>query len=722
MQISLELLAPARNAEIGIAAIDCGADAVYIAGPAFGARAAAGNPVDEIARLCRHAHLYGAKIHATVNTLLQGGELQEALDLMWALYEAGVDVFIIQDLQLLEHPLPPVELHASTQTAIRTPERARDLAALGFSRLVLERQLSLDEIRAIRAAVPASCELEFFIHGALCVGYSGECYLSQYLTGRSANRGVCAQACRSRYDLVDADGRVLVRDRSLLSPKDLRFDARLADLVAAGITSFKIEGRLKNASYVKNVVRHYRNVIDQFIASSAASVMPGTDRASDEAGTSSARQNLFDAVEGAWHQKNLPLHQAIPQPASDAPVMPGAASVMPGLTGHLYRRASAGRVEGGFTPDPDRTFGRGWTEAFLDGRRASLQSVDAAKALGEYIGEIVAVHGRTFEVETDKSLANGDGLSFVPAGGAASVVGGRAELAQGRTVTLREPIPLLPGTRVYRNFDVRFERELEKNMPKRVLDVAVEWRSGDARPRSEPRVTSESGLTDGIEPGVIPESGLSMTIVTATSQGVTVEKRFIDEAPLAEKPEAALDSLRRQLSKNSGPFAFSLDVIEANPVRFYSAAFLNSIRRDLAVALQERLESRRPSPSLPSPLSPGPDSPRPVLHTPIPGAAAHNVSTLDIPAELLRTRYCIRRELGLCKRFPVKPGMTLGIVTPGMTQQSVTPGMTDTRHPRPDRGSGPAQELYLVNQKNRLRLVFDCARCEMAIMRCNGRN
>ena len=675
MQIGLELLAPARNAEIGIAAIDCGADAVYIAGPAFGARAAAGNPVDEIARLCRHAHLYGAKIHATVNTLLQGGELQEALDLMWALYEAGVDVFIIQDLQLLEHPLPPVELHASTQTAIRTPERAQELASLGFSRLVLERQLSLDEIRVIRAAVPASCELEFFIHGALCVGYSGECYLSQHLTGRSANRGVCAQACRSRYDLVDADGRVLVRDRTLLSPKDLRFDARLADLVDAGITSFKIEGRIKNASYVKNVVRHYRNVIDAFIASSTASVIPDSDRASDEAGSSSARQNLFDAVEGAWHQKNLPLHQAIPQPAPDA-------AVMPGLTGHLYRRASAGRLEGGFTPDPDRTFTRGWTEAFLDGRCTSLLSGDAAKALGEYIGEIISVHGRTFEVETDKSLANGDGLSFVLAGGTASVVGGRAEVAQGRIVTLREPIPLLPGTRVYRNFDVRFERELEKNMPRRVIDVTINWRSGDAR--------SVPGMTDSV-PG--------MTVVTATSQGVTVEKRFIDEAPLAEKPEVALDSLRRQLSKNTGPFDFALGSIDADPVRFYPAAFLNSIRRDLAATLQDRLESRRPSPS---------------PHTPIPGAGDHNVSTLDIPAELLRTRYCIRWELGLCpKRCPV---------TSGMTQELVMPGMIDKRHSRPDRGSDLAQPLYLVNQKKRLRLVFDCARCEMAILRCNGRN
>ena len=605
MQIDLELLAPARNAEIGIAAIDCGADAVYIAGPAFGARAAAGNPVEEISRLCRHAHLYGARIFATVNTLLQGGELQEARQLMWALADAGVDVFIIQDLSLLELDLPPVELHASTQTAIRTPERARELEALGFTRLVLERQLTLEQIRAIRAAT--SCELEFFIHGALCVGYSGQCYLSQQLTGRSANRGACAQVCRSRYDLVDADGRVLVRDRTLLSPKDLRFDARLGDLIGAGITSFKIEGRLKNASYVKNVVRHYRNVIDNFIAAS------------------------------------------------------------PGLTGHLYRRASFGRLEGGFTPDPDKTFGRGWTEAFLNDRTESLASVDAAKAMGEYIGEIASVKGHDVVIRTTKSLANGDGLSFSGNGG--EVSGGRVDVASGNRVTLRDTAALGPGMRVYRNFDIRFERELENNVPKRVIDVTIDWRS--------------------VEPG--------MTTVTAMSEdGLVAKVSFSDDAPVAEKPEKALENLRRQLGKHAGPFAFSVGTIEADPVRFYPAAFLNQLRRDLAAELQSLAENRPR---------------RTVPHTPRPGGAALNRSTLDIPAELLRSRYCIRWELGLCPkaasvgvRCPVKPGMTSG----------VKPGMTDNRHPRLDRGSEP---LYLVNQGNRLRLRFDCAHCEMVIER-----
>ncbi len=583
MQITrLELLAPARNADIGIAAIDCGADAVYIAGPAFGARAAAGNAVEDIDRLCRYAHRYGAKVHATVNTLLTDEERPQALALMQQLYEAGVDVFIVQDLSLLEMPLPPVELHASTQTAIRTPERARELVALGFSRLVLERQLSLEEIRAIRAAV--DCELEFFIHGALCVGYSGECYLSQQLAGRSANRGVCAQACRSRYDLVDASGRVIVRDRPLLSPRDLRFDKRLPDLVAAGICSFKIEGRLKNASYVKNVVRYYRQVMDD------------------------------------------------------------------------YAKTSAGRLEGGFTPDPDRTFQRGYTEAFLDGRGEKMASEDAAKSLGEFIGQIKAVRGNEIVIVGGKPLTNGDGLSFVGRNG--EVTGRRVEVASGERIQLRDTAGLEPGMRIYRNFDIRFERELEKNMPKRVIDVKIDWRSGDAR--------SEPGMT---------------TVTATTEDGLTAEVSFRDEAPVAEKPEAAVENLRRQLGKHTGPYAFSVASVEAEPVRFYPASFLNGLRRDLADELL-RLAESRPRHSVP--------------HTPQPGAAAHNVSTLDIPNVLLRSRYCIRWELGLCtKRCPAKPGMT------------------DNRHPRLDRGSEP---LYLVNQGNHLRLQFDCKHCEMSIV------
>lgn len=254
MKRQLELLAPARDYQIGIAAIDCGADAVYIAGPQFGARQAAGNEIDDIRRLCEYAHRFGVRIFVTLNTILYDEELEAAYRQMLAVQEAGADAIIVQDLAILamaEKGIGDIKgeiripLHASTQCAIRTPEQARFLESLGFSRLILERELSLEQIKAIRDAV--SCELEFFVHGALCVCYSGQCYLSEKIAGRSANRGACIQACRSRYDLVDGAGKVLVRDKALLSLKDYNLRDRIGELAAAGITSFKIEVVLRTS-------------------------------------------------------------------------------------------------------------------------------------------------------------------------------------------------------------------------------------------------------------------------------------------------------------------------------------------------------------------------------------------------------------------------------------------------------------------------------------------
>jgi len=261
----LELLAPARDADTGIAAIEHGADAVYIGGPAFGARAEAGNSIAEIERLVRHAHLYHARVRVALNTILRNDELEAARRIAWQAWEAGADALIVQDMGLLELDLPPIQLHASTQTDIRSPAKARFLQDVGFSQIVLARELSLDEIRAIRAAT--SCVLEFFVHGALCVAYSGQCYISHAHTGRSANRGECAQPCRLPYSLADGEGRVLVRDQHLLSLKDNDQSDNLAELAEAGIGSFKIEGRLKDIAYVKNVTAHYRQRLDALIDS-----------------------------------------------------------------------------------------------------------------------------------------------------------------------------------------------------------------------------------------------------------------------------------------------------------------------------------------------------------------------------------------------------------------------------------------------------------------------
>ncbi len=262
----IELLAPAANADIGIEAVNHGADAVYIGGPAFGARANAANEVRDIERLVRHAHRYRARIFVALNTILREDELEPARRLSYELYEAGADALIVQDMGLLELDLPPLQLHASTQTDIRTPEKARFLQDVGFSQIVLARELSLPQIHEIAAQVQQAC-LEFFVHGALCVAYSGQCYVSHAQTGRSANRGDCSQACRLPYTLSDAQGRVVAHEKHLLSMKDNDQTQNLAALVDAGIRSFKIEGRYKDMGYVKNVTAHYRRRIDGLLES-----------------------------------------------------------------------------------------------------------------------------------------------------------------------------------------------------------------------------------------------------------------------------------------------------------------------------------------------------------------------------------------------------------------------------------------------------------------------
>ncbi|MFH0783103.1 MAG: U32 family peptidase [Pseudomonadota bacterium] len=260
---SLELLAPAKNLACGLAALDHGADAIYIGGPQFSARAAAANSLVDIEKLVNAAHKFRARVYVALNTIFDDRELELVTRLAWQLQETGVDAFIIQDMGLLECQLPPIPLHASTQTNNRSPEKVQFLEKVGFRQVVLARELSLAQIRAIRSATTTI--LEFFVHGALCVSYSGQCYISEVMAGRSANRGECAQFCRHRYSLRDVRGKILLRDRHLLSLKDLDLSAHLAELISAGIDSFKIEGRLKDEAYIKNVTAFYRQALDRII-------------------------------------------------------------------------------------------------------------------------------------------------------------------------------------------------------------------------------------------------------------------------------------------------------------------------------------------------------------------------------------------------------------------------------------------------------------------------
>ena len=281
----IELLSPAKNLEVGIAAINHGADAVYIGGPGFGAREKAGNSIEDIEKLCRHAAIYDAKVYVTLNTLLFDNELASARKIAWDCYNAGVDALIVQDMALMEMDMPPIALHASTQCNNTTPDKVKFLEDVGFEQVVLARELSLDQIREIRAKT--TVPLEFFVHGALCVSYSGQCYLSHLIGRRSANRGACAQPCRLAWSLEDETGKVLINNRYLLSLRDMNNSKNLEALIDAGITSFKIEGRLKDADYVKNTTAFYRQALDEIIAR-----RPDLERASHGASMPGFTPNL----------------------------------------------------------------------------------------------------------------------------------------------------------------------------------------------------------------------------------------------------------------------------------------------------------------------------------------------------------------------------------------------------------------------------------------------
>lgn len=399
----LELLAPAKNLECGIAAIDCGADAVYIGAARFGARAAAGNSVEDIATLCRYAHVFGARVYVTLNTIIYDSELADTLALAERLRQAGVDAILVQDMGLVGRVALP--LHASTQCDNRTADKALWLRSLGFSRVVLARELSADEIQAIHQAAP-DLELEVFVHGALCVSYSGVCYASQYCFGRSANRGECAQFCRLKFDLVDADGREIEHQRHLLSLRDLCQIDALEQLADAGACSFKIEGRLKDADYVKNVVAAYSRRLDQLVAS----------RPND------------------------------------------------------YCRASRGRVEYHFEPNLHKTFNRGYTHYFLNGRQPDIASFDTPKAMGEYVGRVKELRGYSFSVAGVADFANGDGLCFINADH--ELEGFRVNRAEGNRLYPQKMPPMLrPGMALYRNSDVAFSKVMAGRVAERKVPV-----------------------------------------------------------------------------------------------------------------------------------------------------------------------------------------------------------------------------------------------------------
>ena len=489
---ALELLAPAKNLACGIAAIDHGADAVYIGASRFGARAAVGNSVDDIRQLCDYAHRFRAKVYVTVNTIVYDEELDATRQLLSELREAGVDAVLVQDMAVLT--MCQLPLHASTQTDNRSVEKVRWLREQGFVRAVLARELSLEEIATIHREVP-DMELEVFVHGALCVSYSGICYASQHCFGRSANRGACAQFCRMPFSLVDADGKEVEHDRYLLSLKDMNQSDHLLELAEAGATSFKIEGRLKDISYVKNVTAAYSQQLNRIVS-----------RYPDK-----------------------------------------------------YCRSSLGVCSYTFTPDLRKTFNRGYTTYFLQGRQPEIASFDTPKAVGEFVGTVKELRPDSFNVAGVSSFANGDGLCFY---NGHQLEGFRANRVVGnRIYPYRMPQGLKPGMRLYRNSDQEFERLLAKPSAERRIPIRI----------------SLQAIAEGFE--------LTATILSQSSALAPLTVSFTAEHQEAQKPPR--ENIIRQLSKLGDTIYVCSEVeIPADFNFFIPNSLLSEMRRSLTDHLQ----------------------------------------------------------------------------------------------------------------------------------------
>lgn len=485
--IPLELLAPARNADIAVAAITAGADAVYMGASSHGARHAAANSVAEIARVTDFAHRFNAKVFATVNTIIYDDELKSVERLIHELYRAGVDALIVQDMGILRMDIPPIELHASTQCDIRDAAKARFLADVGFSRLVLARELSLKEIGEIHEAVPDT-PLEAFIHGALCVSYSGDCRASFATVGRSANRGECAQICRLPFDLVDGDGNVILKGKHLLSLRDLNRSSSIADMAAAGVSSFKIEGRLKDEAYVRNAVGAYSRILDR----------------------------LVDESDGR------------------------------------YVRQSVGEVRLGFTPSLDKGFNRGFTPYFLSGKAPAkgMASLSSPKATGLKVGVVTDCKPKVITARIDVPLANGDGLGYYTSAGIFQ--GFRLNRVEGNKLFPATPQTLASGTILYRNRDKEFDdgiavakttRDIPVDMVLQVAgDERISLEMTDCRGCSATVV----GKVGKMDVAVTPQERPRRRILDKLGGTGYRSARIVDLAGPAFIPASALAALRRQ--------------------------------------------------------------------------------------------------------------------------------------------------------------------------------
>ena len=534
--ITIELLAPAKNLECGMAAIEHGADAVYIGASRFGARQSAGNSVEAIGKLCEYAHRYGATVHVTINTIIYNDEFEDTLALVRELVDVGVDAFLLQDMGLMSkvREIVPdtVALHASTQCDTRTWEKAQWLSQQGFDRVVLARELSAEEINDIHKRLP-ELELEAFVHGALCVSYSGVCYVSQYSFGRSANRGACAQFCRLAFDLKDSDGKTIEHQRHLLSLKDMSQIDNLETLMRSGACAFKIEGRLKDINYVKNVVSAYSKRIDEII-----SKHPGE-----------------------------------------------------------FRRASLGHVRYSFTPDLKKTFNRGYTNYFLKGRQADIFSPDTPKALGEFVGRVKEIRRDSFNVSSTANFANGDGLCFLSRDAdsqSTRLEGFRVNRAVGnRLYPFKMPRGLKPGMGLYRNQDQAFDKELSGKTAERKIAIKM-WFGTSPNPSKGEECLTDSRGTIWAKAEVIGRANPNQT----SNQRISNEHP-VRLSPslggaggglqLAQKPQR--DNIIRQLTKlgNTVYECSEVEIVDGADKYFIPSSILAELRRMVVEELDKQI-------------------------------------------------------------------------------------------------------------------------------------
>lgn len=628
----IELLAPAKNLECGIAAIDHGADAVYIGAAQFGARQTAGNCTEDIAELTRYAHQFGAAVYVTVNTIVYEKELAALEHLLKQLVEMGVDAILVQDMAVLEiykklkaeyvargYRMPA--LHASTQTDNRSADKVKWLKENGFERVVLARELSLEEITDIHKAHP-DVELEAFVHGALCVSYSGACYASQYFFNRSANRGECAQFCRMAFDLKDSDGETLIEDSYLLSLKDMCQLDRLGDLLEAGVCSLKIEGRLKDANYVKNVVATYSEALNAYIAKHTGK----------------------------------------------------------------YCRSSYGRCTYTFTPALEKTFNRGFTHYFFNGRQKDISSFNTPKAMGEYVGYVKEIRRGSFNVAGTAMFANGDGLCFFNR--QKKLEGFRVNRVENnRLYPLTMPKNLEPGMALYRNNDIEFERAMQGKTSTRKLQVRFVVDVVDGKLTFT--ATDECGRSANVVLNETPEKAqksqhdnivkqlekLGNTVWTANEISInnSADEFFIPSSRLAAVRRELLEALENTPVANHTDKQ-AVDETATNSVSTNNTVYADTINiANVANTTAQNYYAAHGVKNAPTVFE---------LNSDYKAGSATAPSAVP---PLMTCRYCLRYALGYC----VKNG-----------------GKRPTWH----------EPLHLEAKNGiRVRLAFNCAKCQMEV-------